>query len=280
MLAARFVGVKVRVHTFTGLLFPTATGLKRRLLWLTDKITCACSTNIIPEGKGIMNDLQNHHVTTKPLKVLGYGNVRGIDLKYYDCTADILDKSKRIRRELNISDSAFVYIFVGRMVVDKGIRELLQAFERITQRNKNVYLLLVGYDDSSDITRRELEANGYIRLIDWQEDVRPYYAAADALVFPSYREGFPNVVIEAGAMQLPSIVTDINGSREIIEENVNGTIVPSQDVDALYYAMRRMLLDDNWRNGLVSNTRNMIASRYEQSFVRKCLKDYYHELLS
>jgi glycosyltransferase involved in cell wall biosynthesis len=166
------------------------------------------------------------------------------------------------------------------MVKDKGICELLSAFERITEQNKNVYMLLVGYDDAGDMARSELEANGCVRLIDWQDDVRPYYAAADALVFPSYREGFPNVVIEAGAMQLPSIVTDINGSREIIVEGVNGTIVPTHDSEALYRAMRRMLIDDDWRRTLTGNAREMIASRYEQGFVRKCLEDYYHELLA
>jgi glycosyltransferase involved in cell wall biosynthesis len=280
MMAARVTGVKVRVHTFTGLLFPTATGLKRRVLWLTDRITCACSTNIIPEGEGVMNDLQSHHVTTKPLRVLGYGNVRGIDLNYYDRTAEVVDEAHGIRRRLNIPDGAFVFLFVGRMVKDKGICELLSAFERITEQNKNVYMLLVGYDDAGDMARSELEANGCVRLIDWQDDVRPYYAAADALVFPSYREGFPNVVIEAGAMQLPSIVTDINGSREIIVEGVNGTIVPTHDSEALYRAMRRMLIDDDWRRTLTGNAREMIASRYEQGFVRKCLEDYYHELLA
>jgi glycosyltransferase involved in cell wall biosynthesis len=280
MMAARVTGVKVRVHTFTGLLFPTATGLKRRVLWLTDRITCACSTNIIPEGEGVMNDLQSHHVTTKPLKVLGYGNVRGIDLNYYDRTAEVVDEAHGIRRRLNIPDGAFVFLFVGRMVKDKGICELLSAFERITEQNKNVYMLLVGYDGDGDMARSELEANGCVRLIDWQDDVRPYYAAADALVFPSYREGFPNVVIEAGAMQLPSIVTDINGSREIIVEGVNGTIVPTHDSEALYMAMRRMLIDDDWRRTLTGNAREMIASRYEQGFVRKCLEDYYHELLA
>jgi glycosyltransferase involved in cell wall biosynthesis len=264
MMAARVTGVKVRVHTFTGLLFPTATGLKRRVLWLTDRITCACSTNIIPEGEGVMNDLQSHHVTTKPLKVLGYGNVRGIDLNYYDRTAEVVDEAHEIRRRLNIPDGAFVFLFVGRMVKDKGICELLSAFERITEQNKNVYMLLVGYDDAGDMARSELEANGCVRLIDWQDDVRPYYAAADALVFPSYREGFPNVVIEAGAMQLPSIVT----------------IVPTHDSEALYRAMRRMLIDDDWRRTLTGNAREMIASRYEQGFVRKCLEDYYHELLA
>ncbi len=280
MIAARVAGVKVRVHTFTGLLFPTATGIKRRVLWLTDRITCACSTNIIPEGKGVMDDLQSHHVTSKPLRVLGYGNVRGIDLTHYNRTPEIVAEARRIRARLGIPGDAFVFVFVGRIVRDKGMRELLSAFNRISSQKSNVYLLLVGYDHTSDLPRSEFDAVAGVKLVDWQADVRPFYAAADALVFPSYREGFPNVVIEAGAMQLPSIVTNINGSREIIVENENGTIVPTHDEITLYHAMRRMLLDDEWRESLAAKAREMISSRYEQGFVRKCLVDYYHELLA
>ena len=108
-----------------------------------------------------------------------------------------------------------------------------------------------------------------------KEDVRPYYAASDCFVFPSYREGFPNVVIEAGAMGLPAIVTDINGSREIIHDGENGLIVPSRDIEALFQAMKKMQEDESLRSRLAENARPMIASRFEQSFVRKCLYEFY-----
>ena len=104
--------------------------------------------------------------------------------------------------------------------------------------------------------------------------------AADVLVFPSYREGFPNVVIEAGAMGLPSIVTDINGSREIIIEGRNGTIIPARDEDALYQAMKQMVDNLDQLKSMSSESRPLIASRYEQSYVRRCLKEYYKEILS
>lgn len=108
-----------------------------------------------------------------------------------------------------------------------------------------------------------------------KHDVRPWLVASDAFVFPSYREGFPNVVIEAGAMGLPSIVTDINGSREIILEGQNGTIVPSKDVDALYEAMKKFLLHREATKKMADNSRALIASRYERKYVHQCLKDFY-----
>ena len=117
-----------------------------------------------------------------------------------------------------------------------------------------------------------------IEAVGQQKDVRPWFAAADVAVLASYREGFPNVVIEAGAMGLPQIVTDINGAREIIIEGENGTVIPSKSVDALYNAMKHML-DADYRDGLANNARKLIASRYEQGFVRKCLCDFYDKIL-
>ena len=112
------------------------------------------------------------------------------------------------------------------------------------------------------------------------DELVAYYAASDCFVFPSYREGFPNTVLEAGAMGLPSIVTDINGSREIIVNGKNGIIIPSKDTDALYHAMKKMTDDYESNILMASNARQMIADRFEQGFVRQCLYDFYDEILS
>ena len=106
-----------------------------------------------------------------------------------------------------------------------------------------------------------------------------WFAASDCFVLPSYREGFPNTVIEAGAMGLPSIVTDINGSREIISDGINGLVVPPKNVEALSEAMKKMLIDSDFRERAASVSRDMIASRFEQGYVRKCLLDFYHSVL-
>ena len=110
--------------------------------------------------------------------------------------------------------------------------------------------------------------------------MRPFYAEADALVFPSYREGFPNVVLEAGAMGLPSIVTDINGSREIIIEGKNGTIIPPRDEEALYQAMRHWVTHRDEVARMAVEARPLVASRYEQGYVHQCLIDFYQEVLA
>ena len=134
-------------------------------------------------------------------------------------------------------------------------------------------------DPVSPDTLKRIERREGIEAVGRQNDVRPFYAQADALVFPSYREGFPNVVIEAGAMGLPSIVTDINGSREIIIDGQNGIIIPPRDEKALYEAMKRFVEQPDEVERMAHNARSMVASRYEQGYVRQCLYDFYHEIL-
>ncbi len=280
MVAAWLCRVPVRVHTFTGLVFPTSTGLKRRILMATDRLTCACATHIIPEGEGVKRDLLSNGITKKPIHVLGYGNVMGIDLNRFDPeNSEIAEAAKPLRKP-----GVFTFIFIGRIVRDKGVDELVEAFSRLYKERQDIRLLLVGpaEDDLDPVSARTKEiirrCKG-IEAVGSQKDVRPWLAASDCFVFPSYREGFPNVVIEAGAMGLPSIVTDINGSREIIIEGKNGTIIPSKNADALYTAMQRMITDTAWRNDLAANARSLIAFRFEQSYVRQCLKDFYKEIL-
>ena len=273
MVGGWLAGVPVRVHTFTGLVWPTATGLKRRVLMATDWLTCACATHIIPEGEGVKNDLLKHHITRKPLKVLGYGNVRGIDLDHYNPAT--------FKKE---SHDGFTFLFVGRIVRDKGINELVTAFDRLHKEYADTHLVLIGpnEDDLDPVlpsTQERINRGDGIEAVGKQSDVRPFYAQADALVFPSYREGFPNVVIEAGAMGLPSIVTDINGSREIIIDGKNGIIVPSKDEEALYQAMKRFVEHPEEVATMAENARPLIASRYEQGYVRQCLYDFYHVIL-
>ena len=274
MVGGRLAGVPVRVHTFTGLVWPTSTGLKRRILMATDWLTCACATHIIPEGEGVKNDLLSHHIICKPIKVLGYGNVKGIDMDHFNPDAFKAEPHE-----------GFTFVFVGRIVRDKGINELVAAFDRLHKEHDSTRLVLVGpREDNLDPvlpeTLQRINLGDGIESVGSQKDVRPFYAQADALVFPSYREGFPNVVIEAGAMSLASIVTDINGSREIIIDGQNGVIIPSRDEEALYQAMKRFVEHPDEVEKMAANARPLIASRYEQSYVRQCLYDFYHKVLA
>lgn len=283
MVAAWMARVPVRVHTFTGLVWPTETGFKQKILMFTDRLTCACATHIIPEGEGVKSDLIAGKITKKPLRVLGYGNVRGVDMEYYSRREEVMRKVEELDLQNKVK---FTFLFVGRIVKNKGINELVEAFVRLYHENPFIRLVLVGpcEDDLDPISKESRE------IIDSYDDIIPvgmktgvellaFYAASDCFVMPSYREGFPNTVLEAGAMGLPSIVTDINGSREIIKNGENGLIVPAHDTDGLYAAMGAMLKSTTDRENMARMARKMVADRFEQNYVRNCLYKFYGEIL-
>jgi len=281
MMAGWITRVPVRIHTFTGLVFPSATGLKRQILMTTDRLTCHCATHVIPEGEGVKSDMLNNHITRKPLRVLGYGNVRGVDMTYYDRTPKVMRLVKELRDE-----TLTTFVFVGRIGRDKGIEELCKAFDKLSKEHGSTRLWIIGPDESDvdpipESARTIIRENAHIQTLGMlrDEQLLAHYAAADCFVLPSYREGFPNTVLEAGAMGVPSIVTNINGSREIIIEGENGTIVPPHDAFALFEAMKGMTDNTDKRKQMAGNARRLVAERFEQGYVRKCLYDFYHEIL-
>mgnify|MGYP000712044020 CR=1 FL=1 len=290
MIAAKLAGVPIRLHSFTGLIWPTARGLKRKILVATDKLLCACATHLNPEGQGVANDLQAH-ITHKPLTVLGHGNVRGIDFNYYYPSQEIKHSAKALREKLGITSDTFLFLFVGRIVHDKGITELIEAFQKLSEnlsRDAESFsktaLLLVGNEEKNldplpCTTKQLIKTLLNIYQFPHLTDIRPIYAAAQALVFPSYREGFPNVVLEAGAFSLPRIVTDINGSREIITHGKNGFIVPSHDSVALARAMLEMRYYP-YRKEMGIAALHHVQEHFAQPLVWKNLKCYYQQLLS
>ena len=279
MLAAWITRVPVRMHTFTGLVFPTATGKMQKLLIAMDRLTCFCATHINPEGEGVKRDLVNYNITSKPLHIIANGNVNGIDLEYFDKTPEVVEKACSYKK-----DGTFTFCFVGRMVRDKGINELVHSFLRLYQKDERVRLLLVGpFEKELDPVLPEVEEHILhhpgICYMGYQNDVRPFLVASDALVFPSYREGFPNVVIQAGAMGLPAIVTDINGCNEIVLPDLNGVIIPSKDEQALYESMKYFASHPVEVERMAANARPLIASRYEQRIVWNALLDEYKSII-
>ena len=279
MLAAWITRVPVRMHTFTGLVFPTATGKMQKLLIAMDRLTCFCATHINPEGEGVKRDLVNYNITSKPLHIIANGNVNGIDLEYFDKTPEVVEKACSYKKE-----GTFTFCFVGRMVRDKGINELVHSFLRLYRKDERVRLLLVGpFEKELDPVLPEVEEHILhhpgICYMGYQNDVRPFLVASDALVFPSYREGFPNVVIQAGAMGLPAIVTDINGCNEIVLPDLNGVIIPSKDEQALYESMKYFASHPVEVERMAANARPLIASRYEQRIVWNALLDEYKSII-
>lgn len=287
MLGAKLAGVPIRLHTVAGMPLMEARGLKRRVLDLVEKIIYAAATRVYPNSK-ILYDfiLEGGYTGENKLKVIANGSSNGIDTSFFDKEQIVIGVRDSLRAELKIFTDSFVFIFVGRLVGDKGINELVTAFKRTREaaKQRNIKLLLVGpleseLDPLKPQTLKEIEGNSDIISVGFQQDVRPYFAISDALVFPSYREGFPNVVMQAGAMGLPSIVSDINGCNEIIIEGENGTIISVKDSDAVYKAMLRFVEDGPYYDKMKANARKMIQDRYEQQVVWDALLEEYNTLL-
>jgi glycosyltransferase involved in cell wall biosynthesis len=173
---------------------------------------------------------------------------------------------------------------VGRLVKDKGIEELVEAFRQLKQKYTHVKLLLVGpYEPERDplapATREVIETDRSIVHAGFQQDIRPFLMISQALAFPSYREGFPNVPMQAGCFNLPAIVTDINGCNEIVEDGKNGLIIPAKNVGELRHAMERLLTNPALYLTLQSNARQMIVERYEQKYLWELLLKEYNDQL-
>ena len=289
MLAARLAGVPHRLHTVAGLPLMEATGTKRKILNFVEKLTYSSATRVYPNSKGLYDFiLQNNFTQSNKLKIIANGSSNGIDTTFF--SPDQVTELERVtlREKLNIQPDDFVFVFVGRIVSDKGINELIKAFSQLQAVENNepagIKLLLVGglendLDPLNPETLAEINQNKDIISVGFQQDVRSFFAIADALIFPSYREGFPNVVMQAGAMGLPSIVSDINGCNEIIIEGENGLIIPSKNVEKLKEKMLTLAKDKNLYTKLKENSRRMIENRYEQSVVWNALLEEYEGLL-
>ncbi|PKP24322.1 MAG: glycosyltransferase family 1 protein [Bacteroidetes bacterium HGW-Bacteroidetes-2] len=294
MLAAKLAGVPHRIHTVAGLPLLEATGAKRKLLDTVEKFTYSCATKVYPNSKGLYDIIlkegyiKNNNVIASEakLKVLGNGSSNGIDTTYFNPKNFTARQNQDLKNSLGIHPNDFVFIFVGRLVGDKGINELVTAFslcERSAANSSTPKLLLVGplephLDPLQPETLQEIQNNPNILTVGWQSDVRPYLAISNALVFPSYREGFPNVVMQAGAMGLPAIVTNINGCNEIIEDGKNGTIIPVKNTAALQEKMQQLIEDTAYYQHLKQNARQMICERYEQQVVWEALLAEYRAL--
>jgi glycosyltransferase involved in cell wall biosynthesis len=288
MLGAKLAGVPVRLHTVAGMPLMEATGIKRKVLDFVEKLTYRAATKVYPNSRGLYDFILDHNFTQKDkLAVLANGSSNGIDTSFFSQAHFTEADKENLRKSLGIHEKDFLFIFVGRLVGDKGLNELISAFVNLsksTAATKPVKLLLVGpfeseLDPLNQKTLVEIKNNLNIISVGFQKDIRPYMAISDALVFPSYREGFPNVVMQAGAMGLPSIVSDINGCNEIIIEGKNGTIIPVKSAVAIQTAMMRFINDISFFNHLKLNARTMIADRYEQHVVWQAILMEYNTLL-
>ncbi len=281
MMAAKLAGVPHRLHTVAGMPLTVATGTKRQLLNQMEKLTYTCATKVYPNSYGLEKIILREKFTNPTkLKVIGKGSSNGIDTAQFDPVLVSEETKKEIRKDLGIKNDDFVFLFVGRVVKDKGINELVQAFTNLYSKNSNTHLILVGsferhLDPLQPETENLINNHPNIHAVGYKTNVIDYFALANTLTFPSYREGFPNVVMQAAAMQLNCIVSDINGCNEIIKNGENGWIVPVKNSTKLEEQMLWCLYNQKQSEEMGLKSREIMISDYERSYIwHEILKEY------
>jgi glycosyltransferase involved in cell wall biosynthesis len=273
-ISAFLCRVPIRIHTFTGLIFPSLSGVKKVIVKAMDKLIVTLNTRIVPEGMGVWMQLVDAGFSDRKFEIIGNGNIAGVDLEYFSLSS--LDEKLCLGLEEILPIGAETrFLFVGRLHQDKGIKELVNAFSELP--GQPVLILAGGLDETQPPDAEvlnEIMCNPNIIELGHVNTVRECMAIADCLVLPSYREGFPNVVLQAGAMALPAIVTDISGCNEIITHQENGWLVKPRDVLSLKTAMKTFIeISDNE----LDSSKYIALKNIHQKFDRKI---YHQELLS
>jgi len=281
MMAALAAGVPVRLHSFAGTPSEYMKSLKWKIVQFTDKVTAACATHCLVNSRS-QRELLLQRNTARPekLEVLLEGSTNGVDLARFTPTEQSAEKGRRTRTEFNIPEGAKVVLFVGRLVGDKGVNELVRAFNKLEQELEDLYLLLVGpreeeLDPLSTETAREIESNPRIIETGFREDVESFFAASTILAVPSYREGFPNVFVQAAAMMVPVVGTRITGVVDAVRDGENGILVPAGDHESLAGAMSRLLSDPGLCEKMGRAGRRFVEDNYERTRVWSAVRSVY-----
>jgi glycosyltransferase involved in cell wall biosynthesis len=245
-----------------------------------EKLSCFFATDIIAVSNGVKDVLLNDGIARKNVEIIWNGSANGIDSDFFNSDQPEI---RNIRLDYNIGENDFIFGFVGRLTGDKGINELVSVFTEIAKDNENVKLLLVGgfendIDSLMEVTMNDIHSNSNIIHVGIQKDVRSFLAAMDVFVFPSYREGFGIALMEAAAMNVPAISSNIIGCNEIIEENVTGFLIPPRNEEALFERMKHCIQNQSEIKQMSLITRQAVISKYEQKKLWSATMLFYRKL--
>ena len=285
MLAAWLVRVPVRVHTFTGQPWIELSGFKRLVVKFADRLTAAASTMSYTDSQSQRQFLiEQGVVNPSKIRTLGYGSIAGIDLLRFN-PERYENSLALIRHELQIDENIPTIIFIGRVTKDKGVMELIDAFEQLNVAGLRSSLLLVGpFEPVRDPlpleTLASIERNVNIKCIGYSAEPEKYLAVSDLLCLPSYREGFGSVILEAAAMGIPAVGTNIVGLKDAILNGETGLLVPPKNVEALTVALALLLNDAGRLKQLGLNARKRVQLNFDAEFVNGLVISEYQTLLA
>jgi len=285
-IAARLAGVPVVVYTMHGLPFTTSRGLKRRLLCLTETITCSLAERVFAVSLANRRQAINMGFCAEgKIRVLGSGSCNGVDAEErFNPQKLPLGSREKIRSLYGIPPGdSLVLGYVGRIVRDKGIKELEEAWQLLRQEFPKLYLVLVGHEEPQDLVSRDairrLEADPRVVFTGFLDDLVPLYAAMDILALPTYREGFPVAPLEGAAMQLPVVATRVDGCVEAVVDGVTGFLVPPRDSLALARAIERLLRNPGLRRKMGQAARKRVLRHFQPERICELLVKEYCSLI-
>jgi glycosyltransferase involved in cell wall biosynthesis len=286
MLAAKLAGVKTRIHTIAGLRFMTATGMTRTILTRMEKITANAATHVWPNSQSLLKYVaENKLADPQKLEVIGKGSSNGIDLSRFSkgrLTVEGIEKAKQC---IGYDASLTYLLSVGRIVKDKGIAELVHVFASLYRKNDRLRLILVGtFEEHLDPLDGEvmqlIKTHPGIILAGWHDEVEYFMNLATVLIHPSYREGFPNVVLQAAAMECPIVCSRIEGNIDIVDEGINGLAFTVKDEHDLQAKLESALSDPGAMKKMAGLLRKKVEENFDRRYVQQKLKEKYENLLT
>ena len=286
MLAAKLSGVKIRVHTLAGIPFVTRKGFKFYLLKFMERLTYASANHVWPNSNSLYQYITKEQLADKnKLKVISRGSSNGVNLQRFSKKSLDENIKNECKRKINFDPNYFYLLFVGRLVYDKGIVELINVFKELEKKYTRIRLLLVGryepeLDPLPESTLHEINNNGSVIHVNWTEKAEYYLDIGDCFIFPSHREGFPNVLLQAGAMELPVICSDIPGNIDLVEHNKTGLLFRQGDEEDMSRSVEFALSHVEEMKVMADNLFQMITINYKREDVWKNLLHEYQTLLN
>lgn len=286
MIAARLCGIRVRIHTIAGLPLMAEKGFKYHLLKQIEKLTYACASQVWPNSRSLMRFVQENKLcdSTK-LRMIEPGSTNGINTKQFN--SQVLDEKimERVKQQVHYSTANKYLLCIGRLVSDKGIVELVNVFLQLLKDNDSLRLILVGsYEPSLDplpaATLQQIETNKAIIHINWSDDVAYFMALAGYFVFPSHREGFPNVLLQAGAMGLPVICSHITGNIDIVTNNETGLIFDKGNEQQMLKLLQYAVTHPQHMLSMAAKLQQQVRENYQQENIWQNILAAYKTLVN
>lgn len=284
-LAAFFTGQSHRIFMVRGRVYENYSGAKRMFYSTIDRLLCSISHSVLTISQGLKQALIEEGICEcSKIITVGYGSSNGVDINKFSLNAQTKDHGVKVRHQLGIPRHATVLLYSGRIRREKGTNELVAAFLRLQRTNENLHLLIQGSFESFDCLANEtlwqIETNPYIHHVGWSDSHEKYYGAANIFVFPSYREGFGNALLEAASMELPSVAFDVMGSSEAIDNGKTGILCEFASSDSLAEAIESLLVRPELALLMGKAARRRVEQKFSQLYIWNELANLYRPLQS